>query len=242
MKINIKNLTKSFNGTVVLNNIDLQLEDVHSLVIIGPSGGGKSTLLRIIAGLEKPDSGHVEINGKKLVFGEKQLREYRKTVGMVFQAYNLFPHLTAIENITLPLNKIHKIPQDKAESIAKDLLKRFRLLEHAYKKPAQLSGGQKQRVAIARALSINPQFLLLDEPTSALDPDLTREVLDSISELRKENKDLILVTHEMSFARHASDYMIFVDKGKIMEQGNTEKLFENPKTVELKSFINKILK
>lgn len=241
MNLKIENLTKSYNGNVVLDNINIDIEDIHSLVIIGPSGGGKSTLLRIIAGLEKPDSGSITVNGNKLVFSEKYLNEYRKTVGMVFQSFNLFPHLTAIRNITLPLEEVHKYSKDESKKTAGELLGKFQLLEHGNKKPIQLSGGQKQRVAIARALAISPQYLLLDEPTSALDPDLTSEVLETIKKLREDKRDLMLVTHEMGFARQASDYMIFVAEGKILEQGNSKDIFTSPKTTQLKKFLNRIL-
>lgn len=241
MNLKIENLTKSYNGNVVLDNINIDIEDIHSLVIIGPSGGGKSTLLRIIAGLEKPDSGSITVNGNKLVFSEKYLNEYRKTVGMVFQSFNLFPHLTAIRNITLPLEEVHKYSKDESKKTAEELLSKFQLLEHGNKKPIQLSGGQKQRVAIARALAISPQYLLLDEPTSALDPDLTSEVLETIKKLREDKRDLMLVTHEMGFARQASDYMIFVAEGKILEQGNSKDIFTSPKTTQLKKFLNRIL-
>ncbi|MFA9398253.1 MAG: amino acid ABC transporter ATP-binding protein [Clostridiaceae bacterium] len=241
MKLKIKNLTKSFGDNVILDNVNLELNNVHSLVIIGPSGGGKSTLLRIIAGLEKPDSGEIWVNEKKLNFDEEYLINYRKNVGMVFQSYNLFPHLTAIKNITLPLEKVHKLSEEEAIKRAKFYLEKFQLNEHMDKKPIQLSGGQQQRVAIARALSINPDFLLLDEPTSALDPDLTKEVLDTILELKEEKRDMMLVTHEMGFAKQASDYIIFVANGGILEEGHSTQVFSNPKTDELNKFLERIL-
>ncbi|MDN6195950.1 MAG: ATP-binding cassette domain-containing protein, partial [Atopostipes suicloacalis] len=196
MNLKIKNLTKSFEGEIVLDDLTLEVDSIHAMAIIGSSGGGKTTLLRILAGLEKPDSGQVIVNGKEIIFEGKALHEYRKTVGMVFQTFNLFPHLNAEENITLPLEKVHHFSREKAQKKSAELLKKFRLAEHNTKRPAQLSGGQKQRVAIARALSIEPQFLLLDEPTSALDPSLTSDVIRTIETLRAENKDLILVTHE----------------------------------------------
>ncbi|WP_461204664.1 amino acid ABC transporter ATP-binding protein [Clostridium sp. DL1XJH146] len=241
MKLSIRNLTKSFNGNVVLNNLNLEIEDKHSLVIIGPSGGGKSTLLRIIAGLEMPDSGEIYLNNKRIEFNENYLREYRKTLGVVFQSYNLFPHFSAIENITLPLIQVHKKNKEEANEIAVRLLKRFQLDEHAYKKPVQLSGGQQQRVAIVRALAISPECLLFDEPTSALDPELTSEVLDTIISLKEDKRDLMVVTHEMGFARKASDYAVFVSGGKIAEQGEKTEIFDSPKSDELKKFFNKVL-
>lgn len=242
MEINISNLNKKYGDQVVLSNLELSIKDVHSLVIIGPSGGGKSTLLRILAGLETPENGDITINNKNLSFNEIDLHNYRKTIGVVFQAFNLFPHLSAISNITLPLEKVHKIQKSEANLRAKTLLDRFHLEEHSHKFPSQLSGGQQQRVAIARAVALNSQFLLLDEPTSALDPALTSEVLDSILELKKEEKDLILVTHEMGFAKNVADYILFIDGGKVLESGEATTIFSNPQTPELKEFLGKTLK
>ena len=242
MEINISNLKKIYGDQVVLNNLEVDIKGVHSLVIIGPSGGGKSTLLRILAGLEIPEDGTITINNKTLSFKESDLHNYRKTIGMVFQAFNLFPHLSAINNITLPLEKVHKVSSDEALLRAITLLDRFQLGEHGHKYPSQLSGGQQQRVAIARAVALESQFLLLDEPTSALDPALTSEVLDSILELKREKKDLILVTHEMGFAKNVADYVLFVDSGKILESGEAKTIFNNPKTPELKEFLGKTLK
>jgi len=242
MEINISNLNKKYGDQVVLNNLELSIKDVHSLVIIGPSGGGKSTLLRILAGLEIPEDGDITINNKNLSFNEIDLHNYRKTIGVVFQAFNLFPHLSAINNITLPLEKVHKIKKSEANLRAKTLLDRFHLEEHSHKYPSQLSGGQQQRVAIARAVALNSQFLLLDEPTSALDPALTSEVLDSILELKKEKKDLILVTHEMGFAKNVADYILFIDGGKVLESGEASSIFSNPQTPALKEFLGKTLK
>lgn len=242
MEINISNLNKKYGDQVVLNNLELDIKGVHSLVIIGPSGGGKSTLLRILAGLEIPEKGDITINNKNLLFKETSLHNYRKTIGVVFQAFNLFPHLSAINNITLPLEKVHKIKRNEANLRARTLLDRFQLGEHCHKYPSQLSGGQQQRVAIARAVALDSQFLLLDEPTSALDPALTSEVLDSILELKKEKKDLILVTHEMGFAKNVADYILFIDRGKVVEAGEADSMFSNPQTPELKEFLGKTLK
>lgn len=241
MKLSINNLTKSFNDKVVLRNISVELENCHSLAIIGPSGGGKSTLLRILAGLQKPSSGEIYINDVKVPSTEKELHEYRKTIGVVFQSLNLFPHITALENIVLPLVNVHGYKRQKALQLADELLHRFQLEEHKNKKPSQLSGGQQQRAAIARALAIDSKFLLFDEPTSALDPELTSEVLDMINELEGQKKDLILVTHEMGFARQSCDYIVFIADGQVLEQGNSKNLFDSPKTPELKNFLNKIL-
>src|SRR5881227_926618 len=205
MKLRLHEISKQFNGHVVLDAVSLALEKVHTLVLIGPSGGGKSTLLRIIAGLEFPDAGEVEINDERVIFQEEPLLRHRRTVGTVFQAFNLFPHLTALQNITLPLEKVHGHSPAQAIEIAHQHLQRFQLEKHAVKRPAELSGGQRQRVAIARAVSIKPRLLLFDEPTSALDPEMTAEVLDMIKEVRDEGRDFVLVTHEMGFARQIAD-------------------------------------
>ena len=242
MQILVDNLSKSYDGVSVLSDVHLDLADCHSLTIVGPSGGGKTTLLRILAGLEIPDSGTVEINAQKIVYREEMLRQYRKTIGMVFQFYNLFPHLTALENITLPLVKVHGLPEAEARDRAVTLLRRFKLEDHAHKKPGQLSGGQKQRIALSRAIAIGPQFLLLDEPTSALDPEFTAEVLDMIRELRQEDTHLILVTHHMGFARSVSDYVVFVADGKVREQGPPAEVFDNPKDEQVHRFLDKVLK
>jgi polar amino acid transport system ATP-binding protein len=242
MHIEIDGLNKSFGDHHVLKDLSLHLENTHSLVIVGPSGGGKTTLLRVIAGLEQANSGTLKVNGRRVGTEEKELRQYRKHVGMVFQAYNLFPHLTALENITLPLEKVHQVPAAAAKETAMGLLERFRLADHVHKKPAQLSGGQKQRIALSRAIAIAPEFLILDEPTSALDPEFTAEVLDMIEELREEDKHLILVTHEMGFARHVSDYVIFIDDGIVIEEGPPEQVFEAPKDPKVKKFFDRVLK
>jgi len=242
MRLEIRNLTKRFGRHVVLDSIDLLLEDVRSLVIVGPSGGGKTTLLRILAGLERPEEGRVHINSHELEFREEYLRSYRKRVGMVFQSYNLFPHLTALENITLPLVQVHGVQPDAASEEAMRLLERFNLAEHARKKPAALSGGQKQRIAISRAVAIKPEFLLLDEPTSALDPEYTAEVLDLIEELREEGMQLMLVTHEMGFARMAADRILFIGDGAVLALGTPEEVFRNQADPRVSRFFEKVLK
>ncbi len=242
MKLGLHQLSKRFDGHLVVDGISLQLEKVHTLVLIGPSGGGKSTLLRIIAGLEHPDAGTVEINGERVVFEEESLRQHRRTIGTVFQAFNLFPHLTALQNITLPLEKVHGHAPVEAEKIARQLLERFRLENHAAKRPAELSGGQRQRVAIARAVSIKPRLLLFDEPTSALDPEMTAEVLDMIRELRDEGRDFILVTHEMGFARQVADQAAFLADGRIVEAGPAAQLFDASASPQTRDFLAKVLK
>jgi len=242
VKLRLGQICKKFGSHAVLDAVSLQLDAVHTLAMIGPSGGGKSTLLRIIAGLEYPDSGTVEINDERVLFEETPLREYRRTIGTVFQAFNLFPHLTALQNITLPLEKVHGHSAAEAEEIARLLLVRFRLENHGGKRPAELSGGQRQRVAIARAISIKPRLLLFDEPTSALDPEMTSEVLDVIKELREEGRDFILVTHEMGFARQVADQAVFLAEGRIVEGGPVGPLFDSPVARQTRDFLAKVLK
>ncbi len=243
MNLELKGLSKSYGNHKVLDDVSLKLEDLRSLVLIGPSGGGKTTLLRLIAGLEIPCAGHILVNEQLVDYeSEHNLREYRKRIGMVFQAYNLFPHLTALENITLPLVKVHGYNESEAVSEAMALLERFHLDNHAGKKPAQLSGGQKQRIAISRAVALKPEFLLLDEPTSALDPEYTSEVLDLIGELHDEGMRLILVTHEMGFARQASETMLFIGNGGIIAAGPPSELFDDHADPRVKRFFDKVLK
>ena len=242
MKLKVSKLSKHFGTHTALDDVSFEVADVHSLVLIGPSGGGKTTLLRILAGLETPDAGEVEINGQRIDFRESGLRDYRRTVGVVFQAFNLFPHLTALENVTLPLEKVHRYSASDARNTAMDSLRRLQLEAHAFKKPAALSGGQRQRVAIARAVAIKPRLVLFDEPTSALDPEMTAEVLDTIEHLRKDGTDLILVTHEMGFARMAADRTAFLSAGRILEFGETGAIFDNPKTEECRRFLGRVLK
>jgi polar amino acid transport system ATP-binding protein len=242
MNFQITHLHKSFGDNHVLSDISLKLDKVHSLVLIGPSGGGKSTLLRIIAGLEYPDQGSVAIDGKEMQFDEAGLLEHRRTVGTVFQTFNLFPHLDALRNITLPLEKVHGRTRNEAKEVALEILRRFQLEAHAHKRPAELSGGQRQRIAIARAVAIKPRLLLFDEPTSALDPEMTGEVLDLIGELRSDGRDFILVTHEMGFAQQIADRVALLDGGKIAEVGPVEQLFGNPQTEQSQNFLSRVLK
>jgi polar amino acid transport system ATP-binding protein len=242
MKLRLHNVSKHFNGHFALDRVSLALEKVHTLVLLGPSGGGKSTLLRIIAGLEFPDVGEVEINSERVIFEEDFLLQHRRTIGTVFQAFNLFPHLTALQNITLPLEKAHHRLPAEAEETAHQLLQRFRLESHGHKKPAELSGGQRQRVAIARAIAIRPRLLLFDEPTSALDPEMTAEVLDVIKELREEGRDFILVTHEMGFARQVADQIVLLADGRIVESGPVGQIFDHPTSEQSRDFFAKVLK
>ena len=243
MRLALDGLTKSFGTHRVIDGITCDFGELRSLALIGPSGGGKSTLLRIIAGLETPDAGTVTLDGDAVAFtDEEKLRAHRRRLGVVFQAFNLFPHLTALANITLPLEKVHGLSPAEAEHIARETLGRFQLADHAHKKPAQLSGGQKQRVAIARASAIKPRVLLFDEPTSALDPEMTAEVLDVIEELKNDGRDFLLVTHEMGFARHVADRVAFLAQGRIVEHAPAEELFAAPRSAECRDFLARILK
>jgi polar amino acid transport system ATP-binding protein len=242
LNLRLRQIVKRFDGHLVLDHVSLSLDGVRSLVLVGPSGGGKSTLLRILGGLEHPDSGEVELNGQRLAFTEESLQQHRRSVGTVFQAFNLFPHLTALQNITLPLEKVHGRAPAQAEETARQLLARFQLESHAHKRPAELSGGQRQRIAIARAVSSKPKLLLLDEPTSALDPEMTAEVLDAILELRQEGLDFVLVTHEMGFARRVADQAAFLADGRIVEAGPAAQLFGAPATPQTRAFLDKVLK
>lgn len=241
MKVNLINLSKNFQeGKEVFSNINLT-DDIHSLAIIGPSGGGKSTLLKIIGGLIPPSSGEMFINDKQVFFDNENLHSYRKKIGFVFQHNGLLNHLTALDNIKIPLIHVHGYLEKNAEARAFELLERFGLSEEAYKKPNELSGGQKQRVSIVRAVAPKPDLLLFDEPTSALDPEYTVEVLDIINELKKDGIDFIIVTHEMGFARHACKKVAFLCDGKLLEYGNSQAVFKNPKNIKLKKFLSKLL-
>ena len=242
MKLNLRDLVKQFGTHTVIDRVNLELEDAHCLALIGPSGGGKSTLLRLVAGLEYPTSGEVELNGRRIEYNDEALLQHRRSIGTVFQAYNLFPHLTAFENIMLPLEKVHGRSPEEARELAEGTLRRFQLLDHAHKRPAELSGGQRQRVAIARAIAIKPQVVLLDEPTSALDPEMTAEVLGLIEELKAEGRDLLLVTHEMGFARSLADRVALLAHGKIAEIGPPEQIFGEPESETTRDFLRRVLK
>jgi polar amino acid transport system ATP-binding protein len=242
MHLRLSGVVKRYGDQTALDGISLQLSDARSVALIGPSGGGKSTLLRVLAGLEMPDEGSVEINGEPLVYSEDYLIRHRRGIGTVFQSFNLFPHLTALENVTLPLVQAHGYGKLPAKEYALELLGRFHLEAHAGKRPFELSGGQQQRVAIVRACAVKPRFLLFDEPTSALDPEMTAEVLDIIAELRAEGRELILVTHEMGFARRVADHCLFIAAGRILESGPAQLLFSDPQTAELRGFLDRVLK
>jgi polar amino acid transport system ATP-binding protein len=242
MKLEVESLRKSFGDQPVLQDIHISLQKVHTLALIGPSGCGKSTLLRVIAGLERPDHGRVVLDDEEIIFRERELHAHRKTVGTVFQSFNLFPHLSALGNITLPLEKVHGHSKVEARRIAEEILVRFQLMEHATKQPAQLSGGQRQRIAIARAISIRPKLLLFDEPTSALDPEMTAEVLEVIEELREEGRDFVLVTHQMGFAKRVADQVALLSGGKIVEYGPPAQILDDPQSETGRQFLAKILK
>jgi len=237
MKIDLRGVGKSFDGIPVLREVDFSTDGLRSLVLLGPSGSGKSTLLRILAGLMPADTGRVELDGMEVAGDETALRAYRRQIGVVFQGYNLFPHLTALENIVLPLEQVHGLSGADARSRAGELLERFRLAEHGHKKPGQLSGGQRQRVAIARALGNRPKLLLLDEPTSALDPEMAAEVLATIETLKQENTDFILVTHQIPFARRVADRVIFLAEGRVVESGEAAEVLHRPSSPQLREFL-----
>jgi polar amino acid transport system ATP-binding protein len=242
LRLEFDAIGKRFGELQALDEVTLSLPEFHSLAIIGPSGGGKTTLLRIIAGLEIPESGKLKIDGQPIDFSEASLLAHRRSIGTVFQAYNLFPHLTARENVLLPLTKVHGVSTWEANEIVQALFERFQLARHADRRPAELSGGQQQRVAIVRAIAIKPRFLIFDEPTSALDPEMTAEVLDFIAELRTEGRDLIIVTHNMGFAREVSDHCLFIAEGRALEAGPSAELFSRPQSPLLVNFLAKVLR
>lgn len=238
--IEIKNLHKSFGHVEVLKGVDVSIEEKEVVVIIGPSGSGKSTLLRCMNYLEEPTSGDITVDNMKLD-KHADINKIRENIGMVFQRFNLFPHMTVLENIVLAPTKVLKISRDEAISTAMDLLQRVGLKEKANSYPSQLSGGQQQRVAIARALAMKPKVMLFDEPTSALDPEMVTEVLDVMKSLANQGMTMVVVTHEMGFAREVGDHVLFVDEGRIIEEGTPKEIFENPKQERTKLFLSKIL-
>ena len=239
--IDVVNLHKSFGSLEVLKGIDLHIDKGEVVVIIGPSGSGKSTFLRCLNLLEEVTAGDVYVDGDCLTDSKTDKNLLRQRMGMVFQHFNLFPHLTIKQNITLAPVKLKKATKEEADKRAEELLTRVGLLDKADQYPAQLSGGQKQRVAIARALAMQPEIMLFDEPTSALDPEMVGEVLDVMKDLAKSGMTMAIVTHEMGFAREVGTRVLFMDEGKILEQGTPEELFNNPKCDRTKDFLNKIL-
>lgn len=239
--IELKNVHKYFGRLHVLKGITNKVEQGEVVVIIGPSGSGKSTLLRCINYLEEPSEGEIVVDGIKLNHSATNINRVRQEVGMVFQSFNLFPHMTVLENITLAPRKVRKLPAAEAEEIARELLAKVGLSEKADAYPRQLSGGQQQRVAIARALAMRPKVMLFDEPTSALDPEMIGEVLDVMKQLARDGMTMVVVTHEMGFAREVGDRVIFMDDGKIVEEGKPEEIFQNPKNERTQAFLSKIL-
>lgn len=239
--IEVKNLHKSFGSLEVLKGITETIGKGEVVVIIGPSGSGKSTFLRCLNCLEDPTSGDILFKGQSLLDPKSDLNTIRENIGMVFQHFNLFPHLTILENITLAPRKVKKMPPKEAEKIAMQLLIRIGLANKADQYPAQLSGGQKQRVAIARALAMGPDVMLFDEPTSALDPEMVGEVLDMMKDLAQEGMTMVVVTHEMGFAREVGDRLIFMDDGVVVEQGDPAEVFAHPRETRTQDFLSKVL-
>ena len=239
--ISVKNLRKSFHGTEVLKGITTEIDRGDVVCIIGPSGSGKSTFLRCLNRLETPDSGEILLDGVDLMDRKTDLDRQRRKMGMVFQQFNLFPHMSILKNLTVSPMMLKKTPQAEAEAKAMQLLERVGLADRAKDYPAQLSGGQKQRVAIVRALCMEPEVMLFDEPTSALDPEMVGEVLDVMRELAGSGMTMVVVTHEMGFAREVGNRVLFMDEGIIMEENAPAELFGNPQSERLKTFLSKVL-
>ncbi len=239
--LRIVNLHKKFGDLHVLKGINMEVEKGEVVVIIGPSGSGKSTLLRCINRLEEPTEGKIFLGDLEVTNPKADLNKIRQRIGMVFQQFNLFPHLTALQNVTLAPIKVKKMPKDEAEELGMKLLEKVGLADKADYYPSQLSGGQQQRVAIARALAMNPEVMLFDEVTSALDPELVKEVLDVMKQLARDGMTMLVVTHEMGFAREVGDRVIFMDKGVIIEEGKPEQIFTNPQHERTRRFLGRIL-
>ena len=239
--IRVNNLHKSFEKNEVLKGINEHIEKGEVVVVIGPSGSGKSTFLRCLNLLEVPTSGEIIFEGKNITDKKVDINKIREKMGMVFQQFNLFPHKTVLDNLTIAPIKVKGVSKADAEKKAKELLDRVGLLNKADAYPSSLSGGQKQRIAIARALAMDPDVMLFDEPTSALDPEMVGEVLNVTKELAKEGMTMVVVTHEMGFAREVGDRILFMDKGNIMEEGTPEEIFSNPKNPRTIDFLSKVL-
>ncbi len=237
MELILKNVVKKYDNLEILKNININIKGKTGIAIIGPSGAGKSTLLRLLSKIEEPDSGEIFVNDHNLE--NTNPAEFYKQIGFVFQQHTLFPHLSVLRNITLVLEKVHKIEKLEANLIAMTLLEKFELQDHINKLCSQLSGGQSQRVSIVRSLAISPEIMFLDEPTSALDPVLTQEVLKTILQLREEKTNFVIVTHEILFAKKAADFIIFMEDGKIVEMGDVSILGE-PQTPELKQYLSNV--
>ncbi len=239
--IELKNVNKWFDKFQVLKDVNLEVKPQEKIVICGPSGSGKSTLIRCINRLEEHQEGKIVVDGNEISEDTKNIESIRAEVGMVFQQFNLFPHLSILDNCTLAPIWVKKLPKKKAEEIAMENLKRVQIDDQALKFPGQLSGGQQQRCALARALCMEPKIMLFDEPTSALDPEMIKEVLDAMVDLAKAGMTMIVVTHEMGFAKEVADNMIFMDEGRIVEKAKTKDFFENPKSDRTKLFLSQIL-
>ena len=239
--IQMKDIEKYYGNFHALKGVNFNVDKGEVVVVCGPSGSGKSTLIRCINRLEDIDSGKIIVDNQDLYDKKTNINKLRQEVGMVFQHFNLFPHLTILENITIAPIKVKKMPKKEAEELAMQLLERVKIPHQANKYPSELSGGQKQRVAIARTLAMKPKIILFDEPTSALDPEMIGEVLDVMKELARENYTIVCVTHEMGFAREVSDRIVFMDAGEIVEENTPEEFFNNPKTDRAKKFLSEIL-
>jgi polar amino acid transport system ATP-binding protein/general L-amino acid transport system ATP-binding protein len=239
--IQMQNVDKFFGKFQALKNINLEVRKGEKIVVCGPSGSGKSTMIRCINRLEKHNSGRIFIDGKELTDNEKDIDAVRREVGMVFQSFNLFPHMTVLRNLMLAPRLVRKNNKIEAKKIAMKYLERVKIPDQADKYPSQLSGGQQQRVAIARALCMSPEILLFDEPTSALDPEMINEVLEVMVDLASEGMTMIVVSHEMGFARQVADRVIFMDEGQIVEQNEPKEFFDNPKNERTKLFLSQIL-
>lgn len=239
--ISVNNLNKKFGKLHVLKGIDIEINKGEVVVVIGPSGSGKSTFLRCLNRLEEPSDGDIIFEGTNIMDKNNDINKLREKMGMVFQQFNLFPNMTVLDNISLSPRKLKNMSKEAAEKIAYTLLKRIGLEDKAASYPGQLSGGQKQRIAIARALAMSPDVMLFDEPTSALDPEMVGEVLDVMKELAAEGMTMVVVTHEMGFAKEVGDRVIFMDEGKILEEGTPEEIFSNPKEARTQDFLRKVL-
>lgn len=239
--IQMQNVNKFFGNFQALKDINLEVKRGERIVVCGPSGSGKSTMIRCINRLEKHNDGHIFIAGKELTDQVKDIDAVRREVGMVFQSFNLFPHMTIVKNLMLAQKLVRKVPKAEAHKTAMHFLERVKIAEQADKYPVQLSGGQQQRVAIARALCMKPEIILFDEPTSALDPEMINEVLEVMTDLAREGMTMICVTHEMGFARSVADRVIFMDEGEIVEEASPEDFFDNPQNARTKQFLSQIL-
>jgi glutamate transport system ATP-binding protein len=239
--VELKGIRKAFGDNVVLDDIDLSVSGGEAIVIAGPSGSGKSTMLRCVNGLETIDEGEITFDGRSVSAAGKGINQLRAEIGMVFQQFNLFPHMTVLQNITLAPIRVKGLEKAAADKRARKLLERVGISEKADQYPADLSGGQQQRVAIARALAMDPKLMLFDEPTSALDPEMIREVLDVMRDLAKEGMTMLVVTHEMGFARQVCNRIVFIDGGKIVEEGPPDEFFANAKSERAREFVDKII-